>query len=187
MVQRFAAFLIVLCSCVGSTTAPPSPERATSPGAPSPTAIFTRTCDSSVGGDLGLGWRRGEVEAGPVIFVGSEGYADDPPVLFAAPSARATVHKMLLMIRGARPVELSMRYPDAAFLYDEARWRNRNVVPFRLGDPRVRFEPCGGDQVWTQFNGGFLVRGAACVPIDVHVTGRDPILATLSFGAGDCR
>jgi hypothetical protein len=126
------------------------------------------------------------VVAGPVVFMGSGGYADDPDRLFVAPDDRATVQKLLLVIGGGRPVELTTRHPDAALFYDPARWRDRNVVPFRLGDPRVRFEPCGGDQRWTQFHGGFLVRGPACVPLEVRVQGGEPVIATLSFGAGDC-
>jgi hypothetical protein len=176
--------LIVLSSCVGGS-APASPDAPGTP-APSPAAIFTRTCESSVAGSLGPAWRQGEVAAGPVVFVGSGGYADDRADLFAAPSDRATVQKLLLVIHGGRPVELSMRHPDAAFFYDESRWRDRNVVPFRLGDARVRFEPCGGDQRWTQFNGGFLLQGPACVPVEVRVEGSEPVFATLSFGAGDC-
>lgn len=40
---------------------------------------------------------------------------------------------------------------------------------------------------WTQFGGGFLVGGAGCVPVELHVAGRrEPHRATLSFGAGDC-
>jgi hypothetical protein len=181
-----ATFLLVLCSCVGRTSAPAAPDRGTIPDAPSPAAIFTRTCDSSVVGSLGTAWRRGEVVAGPVVFVGSGGYAGDPEELFAAPGDRATVQKLLLVIGGGRPVELSVRSPDAALFYDPARWRDRTIVPFRLGDPRVRFEPCGGDQRWTQFHGGFLVRGPGCVTVEVRVEGDEPIRATVSFGAGAC-
>jgi hypothetical protein len=175
----------MLSSCVSRGAAPTVFDPSAS-SAPPPVPVFTRTCQNSVAGSLGPAWRRGEVVAGPVVFVGSEGYAGDPGDRFAAPSGRATVQKVLLVIRGGRRVELAMRSPDAAFFYDEARWRDRNVVAFRLGDERVRFEPCGGDQVWTQFNGGFLVRGPACVPLEVRVQGDDPIIATLSFGAGNC-
>jgi hypothetical protein len=57
---------------------------------------------------------------------------------------------------------------------------------FEAGDRRVRFEPCGGDQRSTQFNGAFLMRGPLCVPVEVEVEGGTPAFATLSFGAGDC-
>jgi hypothetical protein len=125
------------------------------------------------------------VKRGPVVFVGARGYADDRPTLFSAPGDRATVHKVLLVMTGVRAVEVAVRHPDAALFYDERRWRDRNVVPSRLGDTRTRFEPCGGGH-GTQFNGGFLLRGPACVSVEVRVDGEAPRFATLSFGAGDC-
>lgn len=149
-------------------------------------AILVRTCESSVYGDLGRGWREREISSGPVSFVGASGYADDPARVLSAPGDRATVQKVLIVVRRDRPAEISVRHPDAALFYDPTRWRDRNVVPFILGDPRVRFEPCGGDQRETQFNGGFLVRGPGCVPVEVRVDGGTPRFAVLSFGAGDC-
>lgn len=176
---------VALVSCTGAD----AEETGASSAPPSATAadraMFVRRCDSRVSGALGAGWRKGEVKAGPVVFVGARGYADDRPSLYAAPRDRATVHKVLLVVTGARAVEITVRHPDAALFYDERRWRDRNVVPFRLGDPRTRFEPCGGGLA-TQFNGGFLLRGPACVPVEVRVAGEVPVFATLSFGAGDC-
>lgn len=148
--------------------------------------MFVRPCDSSVSGRLGAGWRRREVVAGPVAFVGAAGYAEDPPRVFEAPGDRATSQKILIVVDGARPVVVSVRHPDAALAYDPDRWGPRNVVPFRSGDPMVRFEPCGGDQHRTQFNGAFLVRGSMCVAVEVRVESEEPLSATLSFGAGDC-
>jgi hypothetical protein len=50
--------------------------------------------------------------------------------------------------------------------------------------------PVGGPlTAMTQFNGGFVVAGARCLPLDVRVRGEDqttPIKVKLSFGAGDC-
>jgi hypothetical protein len=144
-----------------------------------------RTCDSSVSGDLGADWRRGQIEAGPVVFVGAAGYADDPERTFEAPAKLATSQKVLIVVAGGRPVVVSVRHPDAALAYDPARWGERNVVPFRRGDPRVRLEPCADDQRWTQFNGAFLLRGPACVPVEVRPEGRGTTFVTMSFGAGD--
>jgi hypothetical protein len=179
-VRRFVCLVLALsCTADGGVDRP-------SPSAPAAgRGLFVRACDSRVSGTLGPGWRKGEVRSGPVVFVGSRGYRNDRPSIFAAPGDRATVQKVLLVISGDRPVVLSVRHPDAALFYDERRWRDRNVVPFRLGDPRVRFEPCGGG-LPTQFNGGFLLRGPACVPVEVRVEGEGPGFATLSFGAGDC-
>jgi hypothetical protein len=147
--------------------------------------VFVRSCESSVYGDLGPGWRRDEVAAGPVVFVAAKSYADDPPRRFSAPGDRATLHKVLIVVAGGDPVEVSIDHPDAALAYDEAKWGQRNRMRLEAGDPRVRFEPCP-DQGSTQFNGGILVRGPSCVPVEVEVEGGTPASATLSFGAGDC-
>lgn len=176
--------LVILVACTSPSSDEPrvraSPTQEHEPG------LFVRECESSVSGDLGPRWRRGEIEAGPVVFVAASGYADDPEAWFGAPGDRATVQKVLIVVAGGRSVTLSVRHPDAALFYDPERWGDRNVVPFRRGDPRVRFEPCGGDQRHTQFNGAFLLRGEACVPVEVRPQGGPAIFATLSFGAGDC-
>jgi hypothetical protein len=182
-----AAVSLVLSSCTAAWSPPVDRTHEPSDGPATTTTprVFVRTCESRVSGDLGGDWRKGEVKAGPVVFVGSQSYRDDPGNLFAAPRTNATVQKVLLVIAGDRPVEIGVRHPDAALFYDQRKWRDRNVVPFRLGDARTRFEPCGGG-LPTQFNGGFLLRGPACVPVEVRVEGVAPLFATLSFGAGDC-
>jgi hypothetical protein len=174
-----------LVACFGPSV-DPSGRPAGSPATGGQPEPFVRTCDSGVSGDLGPDWRRGEIAAGPIVFVGAAGYADDPEGRFGAPADLATSQKVLVVVEGSRPVTLAIRHPDAALAYDPDRWGERNVVPFRSGEPRVRFEPCGGDQTTTQFNGAFLLRGEACVPVEVRPDGDGPIFATISFGAGDC-
>jgi hypothetical protein len=188
MWRALALVLLTACTAAAPGATPPTSPRPTPLPSPSPAgdAIFTRTCDSNVSGQLGAGWRRGEVVAGPVAFVGAAGYADDPPAWFSARGERATAQKVLLVVDGSVPVVLAVRQPDAALAYDPDRWSDRNVVPLRSGDRRVRFEPCGGDQPRTQFNGGFLVRGPGCVRVAVRVEGQPPRFATVSFGAGAC-
>jgi hypothetical protein len=183
---------VALLACSGELAGhEPSESPSSTPGPiePSPDrtarTLFVRTCESSVFGDLGADWRRGQIAAGPLVFVGAAGYADDPGDRFAAPGRLATSQKVLIVVRGARPVEVSVRHPGAALAYDPARWGDRNVVPFGGGDPRVRFEPCGGDRRWTQFNGAFLLRGPGCVPVEVRPADRGPTVVTISFGAGD--
>jgi hypothetical protein len=184
-----ALLLLVACTrgtpnIEGQQSEPPT-IGSPSIGASAARSLFARTCDSSVFGDLGSDWRRGQIEAGPVVFVGAAGYANDPRKRFAAPGRFATSQKVLVVVRGSRPVEVSVRHPDAALSYDPARWGDRNVVPFRRGVPAVRFEPCGGDQRWTQFNGAFLLRGPGCVPVEVRPQDATPISVMISFGAGD--
>lgn len=186
-----AAFLVACTSAHpetrsdGSPRSPASPAPRASPSAGSGRGVFVRTCGSSVSGDLGAGWRRGEVTAGPVVFVAASSYADDPAGRFGAPGRLATSQKVLIVVDGDEPVVVSVRHPDAALAYDPARWRDRNIVPFRLGETRVGFEPCD-DRRSTQFNGAFLLRGPACAPVVVRQRGAEPVSVTISFGAGDC-
>jgi hypothetical protein len=196
--MRGCAVVVVLAvvACTDATAGGGDPSRSASPpaAAVSPSrsitpddGLFVRTCESSVYGDLGSGWRRREISAGPVTFVAARGYADDPERWFSAPAELARTHKVLVVVAGERPVILSVRHPDVALAYDPERWGQTNTVPFRRGDPRTRFEPCtGDDRRATQFHGGFLLRGPACVPVEVRPEGGDPIFVTLSFGAGEC-
>jgi hypothetical protein len=178
-----ALLFFLLPSC----TAPPIGEQG-APRDPAPKAersTFTRTCESSVFGDLGHGWRRGQPAAGPAIFVAAAGYADDPRRWFEGRGELATQQKVLLVVVGRRPVTVSVRGDDALLAYDPARWGDRRLVPFRRGDRSVRFEPCP-EVSSTQFNGGFLVRRPACVEVAVRPDGEDAHSTTLSFGAGSC-
>jgi hypothetical protein len=183
---RRLAFLAVLCvvSCTGPSSGGPSPSAPGSTDAV-PKEAFVRTCESSVYGDLGPRWRGGEIAAGPVVFVAANSYADDPARLFSARGDRATTHKVLVVVIGHDPVEVSVASPDAALAYDPAKWGGRNRMRFEAGDDHVRFEPCP-DQRSTQFNGGFVVRGPTCVPVVAEVDGGTSAPAMLSFGAGDC-
>jgi hypothetical protein len=182
--------LLVLLACTRGTAdserrmSEPPTTASSSIGASAARSMYVRSCESSVYGDLGPDWRRGQIAAGPVVLVGAAGYADDPGNLFSAPGELATSQKVLVVVRGSRPVEISIRHHDAALAYDPSRWGDRNVVPFDRGDPLVRFEPCG-DQRWTQFNGAFLLRAPGCVPVDVHPQDRTAVFVTISFGAGD--
>lgn len=188
-VAMFACTDATSGNVAASSASAPSLPTGPTPASQSTTdeaTLFVRTCDSSVYGDLGGGWRRREVSARPVTFVGARGYANDPEDWFSAPADLATSQKVLIVVDGERPVTLSVRHRDAALAYDPDRWRLRNTVPFRLGDPLTRFEPCAGNGQQTQFNGAFLLKGPACVPVGVRPKGREPISITLSFGAGDC-
>jgi hypothetical protein len=149
--------------------------------------VFVRTCESSVSGDLGAGWRRNAVLAGPVAFVGG-GYEDDPGGLFLVRApGMARAQKVLVVVAGDRPVLVSVRRRHTALFYDPSKWGQSNRVPFSRGDDVTRFEPCTEDsQRGTQFNGGFLVRRPTCVQVRVQIEGEEPTVASLSFGAGAC-
>jgi hypothetical protein len=197
-IRDVRALLATLCAvlltanCTSSEDASPreeGPSIASPDSSPSPDAgVFVRSCESSVSGDLGAGWRRDAVLAGPVAFVGARGYADDPKRLFLARDPEmARAQKVLAVVDGDTPVVISLRTRDAALFYDPTEWGQSNRVPFGRGDEVTKFEPCiEDDQKSTQFNGGFLVRRPTCVEVRVRIEGEQPTVASLSFGAGAC-
>jgi hypothetical protein len=194
--RRLALMLVAIAACTAATpdtlpgesiTVPPS--TAASPS-PHPIANFVRTCDTAVFGDLGPGWIQTSVVVGPIVFVSLRGYASLPRSEFHTPDGKGRAVKVLVVVHGRRPVTLRVAAPfraRASLLYDPERFLDRNVAPIGLGDPAVRFEPCGGGRQQTQFNGGFLVEGPACVPIEVRTADGTVRRTTLPFGAGDCR
>ena len=165
---------------------PSAPTRPEGPSEAGEVHGFVRSCESSVFGDLGAGWRRDAVITGPAAFL-ARGYEDDSKRLFRTRPGRATAFKVLLVITGDRPITVSVRTPGAALFYNPSKWGPSNHVSFRAGDEVTRFEPCRGpDQPSTQFNGAFLVRRPMCVPVEVRVGDEDPVLVSLSFGMGKC-
>jgi hypothetical protein len=90
--------------------------------------------------------------------------------------------------------ESELRY--AALLYNPAVWNDRNAYKVEEGEVAVTFKACkkgergpvGGPlNAMSQFNGGFVVAGVRCVPLDVRVQGREgAIPVRLPFGAGRC-
>ncbi|MGH2692852.1 MAG: hypothetical protein ACRDHM_10160 [Actinomycetota bacterium] len=197
-IRDVRALLATLCAvlltanCTSSEDASPRDEGRSiaSPGSSSSPedGVFVRTCESSVLGDLGAGWRRDAVLVGPVAFVGARGYENDPKRLFfARDPGMARAQKVLVVVDGDSPVVISLQTRDAALFYDPSKWGQSNRVPFRRGDEVTRFEPCTEDgQRGTQFNGGFLVRQPTCVRVGVQIEGEEPTVASLSFGAGAC-
>jgi hypothetical protein len=191
------ALLAALCAVLLTASCTPSDDDPSRQGprpiGPDPSSEpdsgdFVRTCDSSVSGALGPGWRAGAMLAGPLAFVGARGYEDDPKGLFLARKrGMARAQKILAVVAGDTPVVVSVQTRDAALFYDPSKWGQSNRVPFRRGDEVTRFEPCTEDgQRGTQFNGGFLVRRATCVQVRVQIEAEDPMVGSLSFGAGAC-
>jgi hypothetical protein len=91
---------------------------------------------------------------------------------------------MLLVVRGGDPVSLSIpasMQNDASLSYDPARFNG----PLVRGDHAVRFEPCGGDQASTQFNGAFLIADLGCLPVVIRWARGDERIR-LPFGTGPC-
>jgi hypothetical protein len=187
LLATVCAVLLTANCTSGAPEEAPSAEEGHPPASPN-AGVFIRSCESSVFGDLGPGWRKDAVLAGPVAFVGARGYEDDAERSFVARGPRmATAQKVLAVVVGDRPVIVSVQTRDAALFYDPNKWGQSNHVAFRRGDEVTRFEPCIGDaQRSTQFNGGFLVRRPTCVAVRVQIEGGRARVVSLSFGAGTC-
>jgi hypothetical protein len=164
---------------------------------------FVRTCETNVYGTLNpRRWRKHSIVAGPLAFWYAREYAEAPASFFRparGSSDRYEGLKLLVLIRPdavATVIVPESERHDVALLYNPAAWNDRNEYRIEDGDSAVRFEACKkGETIgtgsplneMTQFNGGFLVAGVRCVPLDVLVRGQPrAIHVTLSFGAGRC-
>jgi hypothetical protein len=164
-----------------STVAQPTGPTASPPTDASSPMPFVRSCDTSVFGDLGRGWREGAVLAGPLAFVGARGYADAPARTLEGRGDRWSGQKVLVRVTGGAVVTVEIAREARAFaglLYDPSHF-NTNVPERAVA--AVRFEPCPAQSA-TQFNGAFLVDGVRCVPVTVTVEGMQPQDRVLEFG-----
>jgi hypothetical protein len=113
-------------------------------------------------------------------------------------SAYYSGQKLLVLVRPgevATVVVPDSARPYAALLYNPADWNDRNQYRIKDGESAVTFRACmkeatpvdGSLKAMTQFNGGLVVAGVRCLPLEVFVRGEgQTIPVTLSFGAGRC-
>ena len=194
---------LAACSFTGSKKSTSSaPESATTVTTP-PQKVFVRTCRASVYGTIDdPAWRKHSVFAGPLVFYSADQYAEQPASLFApivGSDGYYSGQKLLVLIR--RSAVATVVLPEsqrvhAALLYNPAAWSDRNAYRIEDGERAVTFKACkkgetapvGGPlNAMTQFNGGFVVAGPRCLPIEVLVRGTErTIPVTLSFGTGHC-
>jgi hypothetical protein len=185
----------------GETKATSAASATTTTTAPTQRA-FVRTCEAGVYGTLDdPTWRKHSVIAGPLVFYSADQYAEQPASLFApvpAQNGHYAGQKLLVFVRrGAVATvivpESQRRY--AALLYNPADFNDSNEYRIEDGESAVTFKACkkgeaspvGGPlNAMTQFNGGFIMAGVRCVPLEVRVRGQGSIPVTLSFGAGRC-
>jgi hypothetical protein len=201
-----AVALVAACSSGGQGPRPslepssspsgsPTPEGASSPGP----GVFVRTCDMSVYGELGRGWREDEntVVVGPLAFLYPGGYADAPKRSFDRRGAGYPSQKVLIVVEqgAAVTVAIASRATEvASLLYDPEAFEQSGVSAVSDGARAVTFIACpkgtaaiGPPNAATQFNGGFIVSGPRCVPIEVRVGDNPtPDRRVFSFGKGDC-
>lgn len=154
----------------------------------------TRPCTSSVSGDQGSGWKENSVISGPLAFVNVRPYESVSPKSFRRRGNGYRSTKALVAVRNGAAVTVTV--PDShrrrgAMLYDRERFGRRGYA-LADGHLTVSFLACSDHDErtsggWTQFNGGFVLTRAQCLPLEVRVPGRAAVRrAVLSFGAGRC-
>jgi len=145
-----------------------------------------RDCDSSVYGELGPGWERRTVWAGPLGLVGAT--AGNPPKQARGRPGYFEPIKFVLVLENAQVATIQVPASErahVALLYAMrgglGEYGFTRVVD---GLSAVRFEACGPSEVrYTQFNGGFVVDGPRCVELEVRVAGRqEPFALRIPFG-----
>jgi hypothetical protein len=176
---------------------------ATTTGTEAPQRAFVRTCETSVYGTLdSSAWERHSIIAGPLVFYYADQYAQQSASVFAPIPGRNgyyTGQKLLVLVRRDAVATVVLPQSERRYvglLYNPAAWNDHNAYRIEDGETAVRFKACkkgetlpvGGPlDAMTQFNGGFVVAGARCLPLEVLVRGEQgTIPVTLSFGAGRC-
>jgi hypothetical protein len=203
------ALMLLLLLAFAACTVGESEEKtrsapaATTTASTAPQRAFVRTCEMSVYGTLDApDWRKHSTNAGPLFFYYADQFAQVASSQFDPVSGKKNYYpgqKLLVLIRPGEAAtvvlpESGRRY--AALIYNPADWNDRNAYRIEDGESAVTFEGCqkgesppegGPVNAMTQFNGGFVVAGARCVPIEVFVQGQErSIRTTLSFGKGHC-
>jgi hypothetical protein len=195
-----AALAVALAACTSETPAGRAAASITAAAvpttaAPGPPGTFVRTCESSVYGDLGAGWRARSVVVGPLAVVALRDAATQPASDFRRRHGRYQGLKALAVVETGATVTLTVPATERrhlSLLYDPATWDEVNGYRIADGDTAVTFRSCPPAQTppgagGTQFNGGFLVDGPRCAALEVSTPRwRAPRRVTVSFGAGRC-
>lgn len=201
----FAVLLSLMsagCMFGGGEASHTTPPSGASGPSPTPPRAFVRTCETSAYGKLdATGWKTHSVFAGPLVFYYADQFAGQPASDFAPIPAGSSYYAgqklLVLMRRGAVATVLvpESERRNAGLLFDPAEWNDRNTYRIEDADSAVRFKACKKGErstvgapstAMTQFNGGFVVAGARCLPLEVRVPGRGTIPVSLSFGTGRC-
>jgi hypothetical protein len=193
-----AAF-VLLSACTGASRGvSPSPSSASSvvsTSTPSPTGLFVRTCEASVYGDLGRGWRKNAFVAGAIAFVGLPGAATAPRSDFAPLEDGFRSVKALAVVNEGADVTISVSSEDqthVSLLYDPASFKDLNSYQIADGETVVTFQSCSsgespfGVRGPTQFNGGFIVDGPQCATLEVRAATGPAKRVDVAFGRGTC-
>jgi hypothetical protein len=191
------------CTSSDSENTGTSAPAATTTTTAAPRRGFVRTCEMSVYGTLDApAWKKHSIVAGPLAFYYADQFEEQPASAFAPIAGQSGYYpgqKLLILVR--RDADATVVVPEserryAGLLYNPADWNDRNAYRIEDGETAVRFKACkkgerapvGGPlNAMTQFNGGVVVAGVRCVPLEVLVRGQEGTTpVTLSFGAGRC-
>ena len=174
--RQVVALLALMTAAGAGCTASPAPNHsAPSRHAPSPALQgYVRPCASSVWGELGPVTPRTDVVAGPIAFIGLNGYSQPAPRQPPAHGGKYNAVKVLAVVKAGWQVTVTVpgsERGDAALLYNPDAFSPGGPYPLSAGEPVVTFPNCGGTHnSWsagTQFNGGLLVRRPMCVHLDI--------------------
>ena len=129
--------------------------------------------------------RNGPSQCASAECVWSWRFASQPADAFSGRNGRYFLQKALAVVEAGALVK--MEVPESArdrlALSYGLSGRSDNLYALADGHPTWALRAC--DDTETQFNGGFIVAGAQCAPLDVFVEGQSaPIRVTLSFGMG---
>jgi hypothetical protein len=136
---RLAAALVgvgLVAACdpgsAGRSAGPPSSRPAGAAGG------FVRTCESSVYGELGDGWRRDSVVAGPLAFVALRAAAAWPAGELRRRAGGYRGQKVLVVVAAGETVTVTVPVAERrhlSLLYDPSAWSNQNLYRVTDGDP----------------------------------------------------
>jgi len=182
------------------STHPPAGRTAESPsrwpGAAAGTVLSG--CSGANIGSVGRHWRSvAQHEIGPVWLIDG-GHSAAGRRSSGQPSSAIQLYVAIVVVSGVRPGSVVvLRVPaahrhDLRFLYGPKDYLSPGRrYTMRSGEKGVTFEECRPDQgvvrsPATNYYGGYLVRGARCVPVQVWVHGRGHP-ATIRLGACPAR
>jgi hypothetical protein len=142
-----------------------------------------------VQGELGPVTPPTDAVAGPIAFIGLNGYSQLAPRQLHARGGKYNPVKVLAVVKAGWQVTAAVPGSErgsAALLYNPDAFSPGGPLPFSAGEHVVTFPNCGGTQSsWgagTQFNGALLVRTPMCVHLDITAV-RGPARLTRQIAA----
>lgn len=123
---------------------------------------------------------------GDLTFLGLRLAAGESPL--GTPGDRTGIVKSLILLGAGASVTISVgpaARSHARLMYTaESLERGAPNAPLSVGTPSITLTGCPDRE--GQFNGGFIVDGPQCLPLDIAQAGRPAERITVSLGAGSC-